>query len=52
MTKVRLLETYIARGRNKELGMHVATAFRRKYEQLRDEHLDGPEIFNGLREFR
>jgi hypothetical protein len=51
MTKARLLENYVARGRNKELGMQVATAFRKRYAELVASHADGLEIFNQLHEF-
>lgn len=51
MTKARLVEDYISRGANKELGMRVAAAFRHEYNRLRTEELDGIEIFDHLRQF-
>lgn len=51
MTKAALIEQYVTRTANKELGMKVATAFRNEYRQLREQHLDGLEIFDRLRQF-
>jgi hypothetical protein len=51
MTKASLVEKYVARTANKELGMKVANAFRNEYCRLREQLIDGLEIFDGLRQF-
>lgn len=51
MTKASLVEKYFSRTVNKELGMRVASAFRAEYQRLREEFLDGSEIFDALWNF-
>ena len=51
MTKAGLVRQYVARTANKELGMQVATAFRREYRNLTEERLDAIDIFDRLRQF-
>jgi len=51
MAKAPLIENYVARGRNKELGIQVGAAFRKRYMELAQAELDGAEIFNRLHEF-
>lgn len=51
MTKAGLVREYLARTINKELGMQVATGFRREYRNLADLRLDTIDIFDRLRQF-
>lgn len=51
MTKAKLVEDYVARTTNKELGMKIASAFRQEYARLREQPSSAVEIFDGLRQF-
>lgn len=51
MTQATLVETYFTRTVHKERGMQVAANFRDRYRALREQNLDGLDIFDGLRQF-
>jgi hypothetical protein len=48
MTKTKLVEEYLARTANKELGDKISSGFRNEYRALREDRLGGNEIFDRL----